>query len=141
MSIEAFSGWNGLKTVFEDLLEECKKGDLNYVLGASKGENDEQADRFFVKYSKQREEKGILTKIIFNESLRKRKQRISFFLNSEKYQVKFLQQSTPAEIMIYKNKVCILILTKEPIAVRISSKEAANSFREYFVMAWKIAEN
>ncbi len=140
VNVEVFQGWNGMRTIFEDLLEECEKGDKNYVFGASKGEPDEQADRFFVKYSKLREDKGIVTNIIFNEELRKRKKRIEFFVKSNKYHVRFLQQSTPAEIMLYKNKSCVIILTKEPLIIRITSREVMNSFKQYFDVMWETAK-
>jgi HTH-type transcriptional regulator, sugar sensing transcriptional regulator len=140
VNIEVFQGWNGLKTIFEDLLEECKKGDKNYIFGASKGEKEQQADIFFLKYSKAREKKGIQTKIIFNEELKQTK-RIKFFLKSKKYQVKFLQQSTPTEIMLYKEKSCIIILSKEPLVIRISGKEVTDSFKQYFEILWKNAKN
>jgi len=138
VNIEVFQGWNGLKTIFEDLLEECKKGDKNYIFGASKGEQEQKADIFFLKYSRAREKKGIQTKIIFNEELKQTK-RIKFFLNSKKYQVKFLQQSTPTEIMLYRDKSCIIILSQEPLVIRITGKEVTDSFKQYFEIMWKIA--
>jgi len=137
VNVEVFQGWRGLATIFHDLLDECKGGDENLVFGASKGEQSEQADRFFIKYSRLREQKGILTKIIFNEELRQRKQRIEFFLRSKKYTVRFLPQSTWAEIMVYKNRTCILILGREPLAIRITGNDTADSFRSYFELLWK----
>jgi sugar-specific transcriptional regulator TrmB len=137
VDVEVFQGWNGLKTIFEDLISECSKGEQCYVFGASKGENDKQADLFFTKYSKLREEKGIMTDIIFNEEVRKRKDRIDFFLKSKAYNVRFIDQSTPSEIMLYRKKACILMLTKNPLAIRISSKEAFDSFKQYFDVMWK----
>jgi predicted transcriptional regulator len=140
VNVEVFQGWNGMKTVFEDLISECEKDDENFVFGASKGERDKQADIFFTKYSRLREKKGIITNIIFNEGLRKRKKRMNFFLNSKQYNVRFLQQTTPAEIMVYKNKACILILTKEPLVIRITSEEVKESFRQYFEIMWGYAK-
>lgn len=140
VNVEVFQGWSGLKTIFEDLLEECNKGDENYVFGANKGENSEQADNFFLKYSKAREERGIMTYIIFNNELKERKERIKFFQKSKKYNIKFMQQTTPSEIMLYKNKTCIMILTNEPLVIRITSKEVADSFKQYFDVMWKIAK-
>lgn len=137
--VEVFQGWSGMKTIFEDLIDECEKGSQNYVFGASKGIPEDQADRFFLKYSKLRANKGIITNIIFNEELRKRKERIEFFLKSKECNVRFLQQSTPAEIMVYKNKACIMMLTKEPIVIRITSREAADSFKQYFNVMWRQA--
>lgn len=139
VNVEVFNGWNGLKTVFEDLLDECEAGDKNYVFGASKGESEKQGDIFFVKYSKLREQKGIITNIIFNEELRK-KDRIKLFLKSGKYHVKFMHQSTPAEIMLYKNRSCIIILTQEPLVIRVTSKEVMDSFKQYFEVMWKEAK-
>jgi HTH-type transcriptional regulator, sugar sensing transcriptional regulator len=138
-NVEVFSGWNGMKTIFEDLIDECKRGDQNYIFGASRGENDKQADRFFVKYSKLREQRGIITNIIFNKELKKRKARIDFFLKSKKYNLRFLSQVTPAEIMLYKNKTCIIILTKEPLIIRVTSQEVMKSFKQYFEIMWKTA--
>ncbi|MFT4344073.1 MAG: TrmB family transcriptional regulator [Candidatus Woesearchaeota archaeon] len=140
VNVEVFHGWNGMKTVFEDLLDECDTGEQNYVFGASKGESEKQADMFFLKYSRMRERKGIVTSIIFNEEMRKRKERISFFLESKKYKVKFLEQSTPAEILMYKNKSNIIILTKEPLIIRITSEEVTNSFKQYFDVMWNSAK-
>jgi HTH-type transcriptional regulator, sugar sensing transcriptional regulator len=139
VNVEVFQGWKGMKTIFDDLLEECKKGDENFIFGASKGEESEHADWFFTNFSKQREKKGIITHIIFNEELKKRKERINFFLKSRKYYIKFLQQSTPSEIMLYKNKSNIIILSKEPIIIRITSKEVNHSFKQHFDLLWKLA--
>jgi len=138
--VEVFQGWNGMKTIFEDLIDECNKGEECFVFGASKGESEKQADIFFLKYSRLRAEKGIITKIVFNEEIKKRKDRIDFFLKSKQYQIKFLKQTTPAEIMLYRNKSCIIILTKEPLIIRISSKEVTNSFKQYFDIMWKISK-
>ncbi len=140
VNVEVFQNWNGLKTIFEDLLEECDKRSENYVFGATKGEKEELTDNFFLKYSKARADKGIITNIIFNEELRNRKERIAFFLKSSKYKVRFLQQTTPSEIMIYKNKTCIIILSGAPLVIRITSKEVADSFKQYFDLMWKIAK-
>ena len=138
VNVEVFQGWNGMKTVFDDLLEECKTGDENFIFGAGRGESSKQADIFFPKYSKKRAQRGIITHIIYNEILRKSK-RIEFMLNSNKYKIKFMEQSTPAEIMLYKNKTCIIILVKKPLVIRITSQEVIKSFKQYFNAMWQIA--
>lgn len=140
VNVEVFQNWNGLKTVFDDLLRECKKGDKNYIFGASKGENELKADLFFQKYSRARSDMGIKTLIIFNKELQKRKERIDYFLKSKLIEIKFLQQTTPAEIMIYKNRTCIIILTKEPLVIRITSREVALSFKQYFDIMWELSK-
>jgi predicted transcriptional regulator len=141
VNVEAFTGWNGMKTVFNDLIDECEKGDFNYIFGAGKGIQIEKADLFFNKYSRIRSSKGIKTKIIFNEEVRNYKKRINYFLKSKTIQVKFLQQTTATEILIYKNKSLIIILTNEPIVIRLTGKEVSNSFKQYFNVLWKQAKN
>lgn len=141
VNVEVFQGWTGMKTVFENLLEECEKNDWNYVFGASRGKSEQKADLFFIKYSKIRAEKGIKTKIIFNEELRERSERVDFFKKSKQYEVRFLQQSTPAEILVYKNKALLIILTESPLVIRITGQEVANSFKQYFDLMWKSAKS
>ena len=140
VKVEVFNSWNGMKTVFEDLIDECKKGEYNYVFGASRGKSEKKADLFFIKYSKIRADKGIKTKIIFNEDLRKKSERVDFFQKSKFYEVKFMHQSTPAEVLVYKNKALIIILTEEPLIIRITGKEVSESFKQYFEIMWKIAK-
>lgn len=139
VNIEVFQGWRGMKTIFNDLIEECRKNDENLIFGASKGEQDERAGRFFIKYSKLRGKKGIKTKMIFNKDMRKHS-RLQFFKKSKNYDVKFLLHATPAEIMIYKNKTCIIILTQNPLVIRITGKETSDSFRQYFNAMWELAK-
>ena len=45
---------------------------------------------------------------------------------------------TPAAVDIYGNNVGVLILKPKPIIFLISSKEAADSYREFFKLFWKI---
>jgi len=137
--IEIFTGWNGLKTIFEDLLEECQAGEQNYVYGAAKGENEKRADRFFLKYSRMRARKGIMLNIIFNEELRERQERINFFKNNKSVNIKFLQQTTNTEFMLYKDVVTIIILAKDPITIRIRDKNVFDSFKQHFDILWQLA--
>lgn len=136
--VEVFNGWEGLRTVFADMLNECKKGDANYVFGASKGEREEAADSFFIKCHNMRESKGIKTAIIFNKELESSK-RAGFFQGCKNTQVRFLNQQTPSEIMIYKDTTCIIILTKNPLIIRIRGEEVRRSFRAYFDIMWAMS--
>jgi len=142
VNVEVFNGWNGLKTVFDNLLEECRRGTENFVFGASKGdvEVEKKADIFFPKYSDARASKGIITSIIFNKNLRNSERVLEITKNKNNH-AKFLDQTTPAEIMLYKNITCIIILTNEPLVIRISGKEVFDSFKQQFDLLWKIAKS
>ncbi len=138
-NIEVFTGWRGLQTIFEDLIDECKEGDHNFVYGASKGENVKQTDRFFIKYSRMRARKGIILNIIFNEDIEERGERTNFFRNNKFVNMKYLQQTTNTEFMLYHNTVVLIILAKEPIAIRIKDSNVFDSFKQHFDIMWRIA--
>ena len=138
VNVEVFSGWNGMKTVFEDMAEECAKGDKHFVFGASKGKNEEQVDNFFFQKTRTWSDKGVKTYIIFNKELRDHKR--SNFLKKYNYEIRFIDQLTPAEVHVYKNRSLIIILTDSPLIIRITGKEVADSFKQYFDIMWKQAK-
>ena len=107
-----------------------------YAFGAGKGESIEKIQLFFDKLHKERLKKSVKSKIIFNESSR------GLFKSQEKsklVEARYLLESTPAAINIYKNYTIIAILTEEPITFLIRNKEVADSFKEYFKVMWKVA--
>lgn len=138
--IDVFYGWDGMKTVYNDLARTLGRGDVNYVFGASQGKNEKQADIFFSQYYTKMEEKGYKTKIIFNEDVRKNKERTDYFVKSKRHEVRFLHQETFTEINLYRDTVLFIMLLTKPIVIRIKNKEAADSFRKFFETLWKQAK-
>ncbi len=136
--VEVFYGWEGMKTAFDDIANSLEKGEFNYAFGASEGYNVEQANIFFSQYYKKKKAKGYGTKIIFNESVRKNINRISL-LRQKPNEMKFLHQETFTEINLYKNKVLIIMMLKQPIIIRIKNQEAAESFKKFFDSLWQSA--
>ena len=135
---EIFQGWQGMETVYKMVRNVLKKGDINYVFGASKGEDEERVRNFFNKHAALLAKKKIKQKIIFNESARGN---IQESLNHPKLtQIKHMENTTPAEINIWKDNVMVVILTKKPMVVLISNSKVADSFRKYFEMMWLIAK-
>lgn len=140
LRIESYTGWDGLATIFNDLLDECTAKDTNYVYGASVGDRPDHADAFFLKYSKMRARKRIPLKIIFTEDVKQRKDRIAWFMNERTCEVRFLTQHATTEMMIYKDTALILILTASPLAIRIRDASVAASFKEQFNALWRLAK-
>jgi sugar-specific transcriptional regulator TrmB len=138
--VEVFYGWEGMRTVFNDIVKTLGREDTNYVFGASMGLDWKQADLFFLKYYQEMEKKGYSTHIIFNENVRKHKDRTRYFHTHKRHKVKYLYQDTFTEINFYKDTVLFIMLLKKPIVIRIKSKEAANSFRKFFTSMWKQAK-
>ncbi len=128
---EVYRGWKGMQTVYNDLLTSLKKGEEYYIVGASKGMDEKRVKSFFIRFNQRVVRKGLKVKIIFNENARGNIPNVG-----KTGKVRYLDQTTPAEILVYKDKVGIVLLEKEPLVVLISGKSVANSFRAYFDVMW-----
>lgn len=135
---EIFTGWQGMETVYKMLRDTLKKGDLNYVFGASKGEDEERVRNFFNKHALLLSKQKTKQKIIFNESARGNIQ--ESIKHPELTQIRHMENTTPAEINIWKDNTMIVILTKKPTVVLIKNPKVADSFRKYFDMMWMMAK-
>ncbi len=136
--VKVFTGFEGLKTAEEDILNSLKKGEEWLSMGLS--DQPESWEIYFNKKHEERAKKGIVHKHLLNEkykSLYHKRKHLVFtdfrFLSRE--------MEMPTSIEIYKNKVCVMILTpKNPLAIIIENKETADSFRKYFNLLWKSAK-
>ncbi len=134
---EVYVGNKGMQNAFNLLIKEFSSAEEYYSFGAGKGEDVEKIQGLFDRLHKERVRKNVRAKIIFNKSSR------GLFKSQEKskfVEVRYLIESTPAAINIYKNFTLISILTHEPITFLIQNKEVADSFREYFKVMWKLAK-
>ncbi len=135
---EIFEGWKGMETVFQDMINSLKKGETDYVFGASKGANPGKTRKFYDRYMDKAHAKGIKIKVIMNEESRQ------YYKSSKALkkhvQMKYLDQTTPTEINIYKDKVLLIILKENPVAVIIKGEYVSHSFKQYFDTMWKIAK-
>lgn len=138
--VEVLYGWEGMKTAFNEIASTLKKGDQNFVLGASTGQIPKQADIFFLQYYRKVEKAGYKINIIFNENVRGNKKRTGYLSESNKHEVRYLHQDTFTEVNVYKDNVLMIMLLKQPIIIRIRSSEAADSFRKFFNTLWKDAK-
>lgn len=134
---EIFVGMKGMQNAFNLLIKEFSPEEEYYAFGAGKGENVEKIRFFFDRLHNERIKKGVKSKIIFNTTSK------GLFKSQEKsklVEVKYLIESTPAAINIYKNYIIVAILTEEPITILIRNKEVADSFKEYFKVMWRLAK-
>ncbi len=135
---EIFTGIKGMKNAFNVIIDRFEKDENYYAFGAGKGENVDQIQLFFAKLHLKRKEKKVKSFIIFNESSRglfKEQEKSSFV------EARYIKQSTPAAINIYKDYTIIAILSEDPVTFLIKNKETAESFKEYFKVMWKVAKS
>jgi len=136
--VKVFSGFEGAKSVYEEILKDCKKGDE--LLGWGLTEQPESWESYFNEREKVRDKKGIIHKSIINEkyqSLYKARK------NLPNTHFKFFsrEMEMPTTVLIWKNKVALYIITKEnPLTIIIESQETANSFKKSFEFLWASAK-
>jgi len=138
--VELLTGLKSIKLFFQEQLEELKKGEKNYVIGGTRGSNDEHIVAFFRNIHLQREKKGIKTKMLYN---RWQKKTVSKEYSAKEFphsQTKFIDHASAVSINIHKNKVLIIIFGKETTGIKITSSDISQSFKEYFYLLWKQAK-
>ncbi|MEK6963720.1 MAG: helix-turn-helix domain-containing protein [Nanoarchaeota archaeon] len=141
VDIEVFYGWEGMKTVYDGIAKSLSKRDINYIFGASKGQDPKQANRFFAQYYEKTKKKGYEIKVIFNENMRTYTDRVAnYFIKTAPHEVRFLHNNTFTEMNVYKDTVLFVMLLKKPIVIRVKSKEAADSFKKFFETMWELAK-
>lgn len=138
--IEVFTGWEGMETIYNVLLNNAGKEDNIFIFGAGKGKNEERFQRFYARYSKEILKKRVNIKIIFDKSSKEYVTKIEKKIGS-KYNKRFLDEDTPSEVLIHKNIVIIVMKKQEPIVIVINDSETAQSFKTYFNQLWKNSEN
>lgn len=134
---EVFLGIKGMRHAFLEMIKIFSSKESYYAFGAGKGEDKFQVQKFFTELHKARMKKKVKSFIIFNEVSR------GLFKNQEKsslVKARYIEQSTPSAINIYKNITIIAILQKEPITILIRNQETADSFRDYFQIMWSMAQ-
>lgn len=125
-----YKGKQGLKTVFEDQIE--NKKDI-LIIGASPLAY-EVLQFYFKWFDKRRVKNKIKTKIIFNKTDKKLKIPLS--------EIRYLPQkySSPLAVNIYGDKVAIILWSKDnPLAIVIKNKEISEGYKKYFELMWKVA--
>jgi len=132
-----YSGWEGMKTANEDIINTLKKGQEWLSLGFT-----EQPKSWEIHFNKRqiiRAKKGIIHKALHNEksmNLYKTRKTIPHT------QYRFLPKEWggPTTTEIYANKVAFYILNPNaPMVVIIENNDIAESYRKYFYALWESA--
>lgn len=132
-----FQGYKGVRTVYDNMVRSLSKNDEILVFGARGREESFMSDTFFKEYTSRRINKGIKLKILFNEDA---KETGKFYSNLKNTEVRYMPKGikTPAAVDIYKTSINILVLKPEPLVFVITSKQTADSYREFFGMMWNV---
>ena len=128
-----YEGWQSIKSLYELMLRELKKGKTLCVLGVPLLAQ-EKLEPFLLNFNTRRLKKGINMNIIYHEEAKKYgKVREKMKLT----QVKYLNKaSVPSWIDIFGNYVIIFDIEENPTAILIQDKNIARNFRNYFETVW-----
>jgi sugar-specific transcriptional regulator TrmB len=135
---KVFTGWEGLKTANEDIIQTLKRGEEWLSMGLTS--QPKAWEIYFTKRQKVRAKKGIRHKHLLNEKYKALYQKRKKLPHTE---FRFLPKAfeMPTSTEIYGDKVLIFILTPEsPMAIMIENPAVARSFRKYFYALWKTAK-
>ena len=94
------------------------------------------------KWNKQRKLKGVIVKMIYQDTSenRKRVQEVEKDLQPVKYKFLHTDYISPILTLIFGDKIMLGLFSEEPSATLINNKELAETYRQYFESLWKIAK-
>lgn len=136
--VEVFEGYKGLKSVFDSILENLRKGEELLTLGISPTEGEIR--NYFYHFYKKQLKIGFKIRALFNDSARDIAKERENKCTSFKFMPK--EMLTPAIITVYKDKTLINTRSEKEafFTIVITSKETADSFKTYFNLLWKLAK-
>jgi len=138
--VELLTGLKGMEIIFREQVEILKKGEICYVIGGTRGIQEEAITAFFQKIHLLREKKGIKTKMLYNLI---QKENISQAFSKKLYphtETRYISTTSPVAINVYKDRTAILVFGKTTTAIHIKSQDIADSFIEYFDLLWKFSK-
>jgi HTH-type transcriptional regulator, sugar sensing transcriptional regulator len=133
---EVFEGFKGFKNLLYKSIEDAKKGD-EYLFFSFYTDNPDDFDNvynFYKEFEKERGKKGIKVRGIAPKSIKEK------FKGRKIKNVLFVDFPVPLNISIINNKVIMTPWEDKQISFLISSRQLANSFRQYFDSIWKQAK-
>ncbi|MEK6874374.1 MAG: helix-turn-helix domain-containing protein [Nanoarchaeota archaeon] len=132
-NILKFRGYNGVKTVLNDILKTCKDGETHYIIG-SEGQLTKRMPTFARIFVVRKDKKKLHARVLL------RKGRHSD-IRSKYAKIRFLPQETVSKSVtnIYGEKVAIILWSEIPEAIVIDDKSTAETYKAYFEFMWKNA--
>jgi sugar-specific transcriptional regulator TrmB len=136
-----YEGYQGFRTAFEKIINDCPIGETIYILGFSEPAKKSESLRLFLSsMNLKSNSKKHKLKIILDNSV---KDSLGKDREKEKNtEVKYMPKGyiSPAAIDIFQNYVYIFLWEEKPFVFMIKNKMIAESFKQYFNFLWKIAK-
>ncbi|MBD3398508.1 hypothetical protein GF412_04755 [Candidatus Micrarchaeota archaeon] len=133
--VRTVDGVEGYKMIKEAFLADMEKGDEALIIG-SPATIENSLLTYFGKFHQKRTERGVKLRIIYNADVGK--ERMKRARSWEHTEVRCLpKNNSPAWVEIYGNRVLIPLISDRIIAIAITDRSMATSFRNYFELLWE----
>jgi sugar-specific transcriptional regulator TrmB len=134
---QIFEGYEGIKSVFNMVLETMQEGEEYY--GSSLGEELIKRLRIFLlQYHRKRIKKGVKVKLIVHS---KEKSLFREFSKLRGLQMRYYHNPYPVGMIIFKNTVASFTFKEKPTAFLIRSSQIAESYKNFFMDVWSRASS
>ena len=137
-----YEGFEGFKTAFKKIIDDCPQNKEIYILGFSEQQNKAESLRLFLSnMNLKAAEKRQKLKIILDDRVK-----VTQGKDREKEkntEVKYMPKGyiSPIAMDIFEDYVYIFLWEEKPFVFMIKNKIIAESFKQYFNFLWKIAKN
>ena len=133
-SSQIFEGYEGIKTVFEIILTSLNRGDEYFAFSLGDELNKENFRLFLFNYHIKRIKQGIKVKIIANPQ---EKQMFGELSKLKGLEIKYHDNPFPLGVFIFKDYVATFTFSEKPTCFLIKSKQASDSYKNFFISLWK----
>ncbi len=135
--VSIYEGIRGLKSALNNMLKELSPRGTHFVFAS--GNMADTLGGYYQMYQQTKKKNKIKTSIIYDEQFRKRKDVLKITQGKIKY---YPISYFPTDTWIYNDKVLIVTYTaKPPIAILITNKETAESYKKLFTVFWNNARS
>jgi HTH-type transcriptional regulator, sugar sensing transcriptional regulator len=132
-----FVGWKGIYSAFNYIIDNLAQGSeyIGFAAGAEE-QFSQETKTFFEIFNRKRSEMGYDVKLVVNSSAKESIMAYKYEKGQKVPQYRFVEGIAFNGIIIFGDKVLQVAFEEEPIAVIISSKAMAESFRRVFWSYW-----
>jgi sugar-specific transcriptional regulator TrmB len=133
-SSQVFEGYEGIKTVFNLILDSLKPNQEYYAFSLGEELKNEKFVAFLKNYHIKRIERKIKVKIIANS---KEKYLFKEIEKIRDLKIKYQKQSLPTGVFIFLDYVATFTFKDKPAVYLIKSEQVSQSYKEFFESLWK----
>jgi sugar-specific transcriptional regulator TrmB len=135
---QIFEGYEGIKTVFNLILETLQKNEEYYAFSLGEELSNKNLILFLQNYHTKRISNGIKVKIIANSS---EKQLFKQLSKLKDLQIRYHTNPVPVGVFIFKGYVASFTFRENPTCFLIKSEQIFNSYKQFFEGLWTISKN